>query len=60
VVVAHTFNPSTWEAEAARFEDRQGYTEKPFLEKPEGWGGRGSEEALHYCSPEFSSARAVG
>jgi hypothetical protein len=46
-VVAHTFNPSTWEAEAggflssrpaglqSKFQDSQGYTEKPCLEKPE-------------------------
>jgi hypothetical protein len=41
-VVAHAFNPSTWEAEAggflssrpAWFQDTQGYTEKPYLEKP--------------------------
>jgi hypothetical protein len=45
-VVAHTFNPSTWEAEAGRFrssrpawsksefQDSQDYTEKPCLEKP--------------------------
>jgi hypothetical protein len=40
-VVAHTFNPSTWEAEAGRFlslrpawsTDSQGYTEKPCLKK---------------------------
>ena len=43
-VVAHTFNPSTWEAEAggflslqpglqSEFQDRQGYTEKPCLKK---------------------------
>jgi hypothetical protein len=44
-VVAHTFNPSTWEAEAGRFlsskpawsksefQDNQGYTEKPCLKK---------------------------
>ena len=44
-VVAHTFNPSTWEAEAGRFlsrgqpglqskfQDSQGYTEKSCLEK---------------------------
>jgi hypothetical protein len=41
-VVTHTFNPSTWEAEAGRFrslrlawsdfQDSQGYTEKPCLE----------------------------
>jgi hypothetical protein len=31
--VAHTFNPSTWEAEAGEFQDSQGYTEKPCLEK---------------------------
>ena len=42
----HTFNPSTWKAEAAdfwvrgqpglqsEFQDNQGYTEKPCLEKP--------------------------
>jgi hypothetical protein len=41
-VVAHAFNPSTWEAEAGRFlsskpglqsefQDSQGYTEKPCL-----------------------------
>jgi hypothetical protein len=45
VVVMHAFNPSTWEAEAGRslssrpawsqseFQDSQGYTEKPCLEK---------------------------
>jgi hypothetical protein len=45
VVVAHAFNPSTWEAEAGRFlslrpaglqsafQDNQNYTEKPCLEK---------------------------
>jgi outer membrane biosynthesis protein TonB len=38
-VVAHTFNSSTWEAEAGGFlstrpQDSQGYTEKPCLEKP--------------------------
>jgi hypothetical protein len=38
-VVGHTFNPSTWEAEASlslqsEFKDSQGYTEKPCLEKP--------------------------
>jgi hypothetical protein len=43
-VVMHAFNPSTWEAEAGRFlslrrawstefQDIQGYTEKPCLEK---------------------------
>jgi hypothetical protein len=43
-VVAHTFNPSTREAEAGgflssrpacstEFQDSQGYTEKPFLKK---------------------------
>ena len=43
-VVTHTFNPSTWEAEAGgfwvrgqpglqnEFQDSQGYTEKPCLE----------------------------
>jgi hypothetical protein len=45
VVVAHVFNPSTWEAEAGRFlssrpawlqsefQDSQGYTENPCLKK---------------------------
>jgi hypothetical protein len=45
-VVAHTFNPSTWEAEAvdfwvrgqpalqSEFQDSQGYTEKFCLKKP--------------------------
>jgi hypothetical protein len=44
-MVAHAFNPSTREAEAGRFlssrpglqsefQDSQGYTEKPCLEKP--------------------------
>ena len=45
VVVAHAFNPSTWEAEAggllslgqpglqSEFQDSQGYTEKPCLQK---------------------------
>jgi hypothetical protein len=45
-VVAHTFNPSTWEAEVgenfwvrgqpglqSEFQDSQDYTEKPCLEK---------------------------
>jgi hypothetical protein len=42
-VVAYAFNPSTWEAEAggfrgqlslhSEFQDSQGYTEKPCLEK---------------------------
>jgi hypothetical protein len=43
-VVVHAFNPSTWEAEAGgflssrtawftEFQDSQGYTEKPCLEK---------------------------
>ena len=45
-MVAHTFNPSTWEAGAgesllsqgqpglqSEFQDSQGYTEKPYLEK---------------------------
>jgi hypothetical protein len=44
-VVVHTFNPSTWEAEAggflsssqpglqSEFQDSQGYTEKPRLKK---------------------------
>jgi hypothetical protein len=44
-VVVHAFNPSTWEADAGRFlssgkpglqsefQDSQGYTEKPCLEK---------------------------
>jgi hypothetical protein len=46
VVVAHAFNPSTWEAEAedfwvwgqpglqSEFQDGQGNTEKPYLKKP--------------------------
>ena len=43
-VVAHVFNPTTWEAEAGRvrgqpglqseFQDSQGYIEKPCLENP--------------------------
>jgi hypothetical protein len=44
-VVAHAFNPSTWEAEAERFlssrpawstefQDSQGYTDKPCLKIP--------------------------
>jgi hypothetical protein len=44
--VAHAFNPTSWEAEAGRFlssrppgqqsefQESQGYTEKPCLEKP--------------------------
>jgi hypothetical protein len=44
-VVAHVFNPSTWEAEkgallslrpvwsTSEFQDSQGYTEKPYLGK---------------------------
>jgi hypothetical protein len=44
VVVAHAFNPSTWEAETggflslpglqSEFQDSQDYAEKPCLEKP--------------------------
>jgi hypothetical protein len=45
MVVAHAFNPSTWEAEAggflslrpglqSEFQESQSYTEKPCLEKP--------------------------
>ena len=42
-VVAHAFNPSTWEADfwvrgqpglQNEFQDSQGYTKKPYLEKP--------------------------
>jgi hypothetical protein len=44
-MVAHAFNPSTWEAEAGgflsskpawstEFQNSQGYTEKPGLKKP--------------------------
>ena len=42
-VVAHAFNPSTWEADfrvqgqpglQSVFQDSQGYTEKPCLKKP--------------------------
>jgi hypothetical protein len=46
-VVAHAFNPNTWEAETggflssrgqpglqSEFQDSQSYTEKPWLEKP--------------------------
>jgi hypothetical protein len=43
-VVEHAFNPSIWEAEGrqisefqaslSKFQDSQGYTEKPCLEKP--------------------------
>ena len=42
-LMAHAFNPSTWEAEAggflsgglqSEFQDSQGYTEKPCFEKP--------------------------
>jgi hypothetical protein len=45
-MVAHAFNPSTWEAEAgvflsprqpglqSEFQEGQGYTEKPCLKKP--------------------------
>jgi hypothetical protein len=55
-VVAHIFNPSTWEAEAGRFlssrpvwiqsefQDSQGYTEKPCLEK---------SEKKNKCTKEF-------
>jgi hypothetical protein len=36
-VEAHAFNPSTWEAETggflSEFQESQGYTEKPCLEK---------------------------
>jgi hypothetical protein len=39
-VVVHAFNPSTWEAETggflslqSEFQESQGYTEKPCLEK---------------------------
>jgi hypothetical protein len=42
-VVAHAFNPSTWEVDfwvrgqpglQSEFQDSQGYTEKSYLEKP--------------------------
>jgi hypothetical protein len=39
MVMAHTFNPSTWEAVRGQpglqseFQDSQGYTEKPCLRK---------------------------
>jgi hypothetical protein len=33
-VVAHAFNPSTWEGrQISEFQDRQGYTEKPYFKK---------------------------
>jgi hypothetical protein len=47
VVLAHAFNPSTWEVgeslrvqgqpglQSEEFQDSQGYTEKPCLEKPQ-------------------------
>ena len=49
-LVAHTFDPSTWDAESGRsrfwkkpgqqkeFQDSQGYTKKPCLEKERGRG----------------------
>jgi hypothetical protein len=35
-VVVHTFNPSTWkerQMDLCEFEDRKGYTEKPYLKR---------------------------
>ena len=34
MVVAHAFNPNTWEAKAVWFQDSQGYTKKPCLKRP--------------------------
>jgi hypothetical protein len=31
--MAHTFNPSTWEAEGGESQDSQSYTDKPCLEQ---------------------------
>jgi hypothetical protein len=53
-MVAHAFNPSTWEAEAggflslqSEFQNSQGYTDKPCLEKPRGEGeGRGGKKRM--------------
>jgi hypothetical protein len=56
-VVAHIFNPSTWEAEEeislspslqSEFQDSQGYTEKPCLEKAKDRAGEMAQQtALH-------------
>jgi hypothetical protein len=63
-VVAHTFNPSTREAEAggvrgqpglqSEFQDSQGYTEKPCLEKTK----KKKKTKIHwawYCTPTISA-----
>jgi hypothetical protein len=60
-VVAHTFNPSTWEAEAGRFlslrpawsTDSQGYTEKPCLK-------RKRKKTADYQSPVPSVLQSPG
>jgi hypothetical protein len=49
--VAHTFNPSTQEAEAGgsfEFQDSQGYTKKPCLEKQQ---QKSYIMFLHYIQP---------
>jgi hypothetical protein len=51
-VEAHVFNPSIWESEAGKFlefQDSQGYTEKPCLEKPEAWGRGGGQFVKTIC-----------
>jgi hypothetical protein len=54
-MVAHTFNPSTREAEAGQpglqseFQDSQGYTEKPCLEKPKKKEKKNKEVGWLYC-----------
>jgi hypothetical protein len=54
--VAHTFNPSTWEAEAGKsvslvyrieFQDKQGYTEKPCVRKKPTIPGRQEQIGLY-------------
>jgi hypothetical protein len=60
--MVHTFNPSTWEAEAGRFlssrpawstefQDSQDYTEKPCLEKPKKKGKRKRKTSKAIASP---------
>jgi hypothetical protein len=76
VVVAHAFNPSTWEAEAGRFlssrpawstefQDSQGYTEKPCLggkKKAVGWrdGSVGKSTDCSSRGPELKSQQPHG
>jgi hypothetical protein len=49
-VVAHAFNPSTWEAETdeVEFQDSQGYREKPCL-KNKTKQSKNNKKDFQYC-----------